>query len=248
LVPPEERMTEMPVKGSKVSIQNRILATLPKNKYEPLLSSLQPVSLSLNQVLYEAGEAIRHVYFPNGAMVSLVAIREDGGRSLEVGVVGDEGMLGAAAFLGNPVALNKAVVQLAGGAMRARVDVLKDAAEAGGPLHKMLHGYLHVALVQITRSAICNRFHNLGERLARWLLITHDHAKADTFPMTHEFISNLLGVRRVDVTKSASTLQREGLINYKRGAITVIDREGLEEASCNCYRIVRDEIDRLHGD
>lgn len=238
----------MPVKGTKVTIQNRILAALPEKKYKPLLDSLQPVSLSLNQVLYEEGEPIRHAYFPNDAMVSLVAVREDGERSLEVGVVGEEGMLGAAAFLGNPVALNRAVVQLAGGALRVRVDVLRGATEGGGPLHQLLHGYVQVAFVQITRSAICNRFHGLGERLARWFLITHDHAKADTFPMTHEFISHLLGVRRVDVTKSARILQQEGLIKYKRGAITVIDREGLEDASCNCYRIVREEIDRLHGD
>lgn len=234
-------------KGTQVLIQNKILASLPRNKYGPLLDSLQPVSLSLNQVLYEAGEAIRHAYFPNGAMVSLVAMREDGGRSLEVGVVGEEGILGAAAFLGNPVALTKAVVQLPGGALRVKIDELQAASEKGGPLHKLLHGYVQVALVQITRSAVCNRFHNLGERLARWLLITQDHAKADTFPMTHEFISNLLGVRRVDVTKSASILQRERLIEYKRGTVTVISREGLEEAACNCYRIVREEIDRLHS-
>jgi CRP-like cAMP-binding protein len=237
----------MPLKGKTVPIQNRILAALPKNRYKSLLASLQPVSLSLNQIVYEAGESIRHAYFPNGAMVSLVAVREDGGRSLEVGVVGEEGMLGAAAFLGNPVALNKAVVQLAGDALRVKVDDLQTATEGGGTLHKLLHGYVQVAFVQITRSAICNRFHNLGQRFARWLLITHDHAKSDTFPMTHEFISHLLGVRRVDVTQSARILQRKGLINYKRGNITVIDRQGLEDTSCNCYRIVRDEIERFHG-
>jgi CRP-like cAMP-binding protein len=128
-----------------------------------------------------------------------------------------------------------------------RVDVLRDAVSGGGPLHKLLHGYTQVVLTQITRSAVCNRFHNLRERLARWLLITHDHAKSDTFPMTHEFMSNLLGVRRVDVTKAANALQKAGLVSYHRGQMTVIDRQEMEAASCNCYRIVRDEIDRLHG-
>jgi CRP-like cAMP-binding protein len=230
----------------RVPIQNRILSALPTKKYKDLLSNLQPVSLNLSQVLYDAGDPVRYVYFPNNAMISLVAIREDGGRSVEVGVVGEEGMLGTSAFLGNPVAHNKALVQLAGSALRVRVDVLREAVEGGGRLHTLLHGYTQVVLTQITRSAVCNRFHNLRERLARWLLITHDHAKSDTFPMTHEFMSHLLGARRVDVTKSATALQKAKLVSYHRGKVTVVDRQGLEEASCNCYRIVRDEIARLH--
>lgn len=232
----------------RVPIQNRILSALPTKKYKDLLSNLQPVFLNLSQVLYDAGDPVRYVYFPNSAMISLIAIREDGGRSVEVGVVGEEGMLGTSAFLGNPVAHNKALVQLAGSALRVRVDVLREAVEGGGPLHSLLHGYTQVVLTQITRSAVCNRFHNLRERLARWLLITHDHAKSDTFPMTHEFMSHLLGARRVDVTKSANALQKADLVSYHRGQVTVVDRQGLEEASCNCYRIVREEIDRLHAD
>lgn len=157
----------------RAPIQNRILAALPTKKYKDLLSNLQPVSLNLSQVLYDAGEPIRYVYFPNSAMISLIAIREDGGRSLEVGVVGEEGMLGTSALLGNPVAHSKALVQLAGGALRVKVDVLREAVESGGTLHKLLHGYTQVVLMQLTRSAVCNRFHKLGERLARWLLITH---------------------------------------------------------------------------
>lgn len=237
----------MPRTEQSAPIQNRILASLPSKKYKDLLSNLQSVSLSLSQVLYEAGEPIRHVYFPNSAMISLVAVREGGGRSVEVGVVGEEGMLGTSAFLGNPVAHNKALVQLEGTALRARVDVLRDAVEGGGHLHTLLHGYTQVLLTQITRSAVCNRFHNLRERLARWLLITQDHARSDTFPMTHEFLSHLLGGRRVDVTKAANALQKRGLVRYQRGSMTVIDREELENASCQCYKIVRDEIDRLHS-
>lgn len=236
----------MPFTSPRIPIQNRILAALPTRKYKGLLSKLQPVFLELSQVLYDAGEPVPYVYFPNSAMISLVAIREDGGRSVEVGVVGEEGMLGTSAFLGNPVAHNKALVQLAGSALRVRVDVLRDAVEGGGLLHKLLHGYTQVLITQITRSAVCNRFHNLQERLARWLLITHDHAKSDTFPMTHEFMSHLLGARRVDVTKAANALQKAEIVSYNRGQITVSDRKELEAASCNCYRIVRDEIDRLH--
>lgn len=238
----------MPLAAPRIPIQNQILAALPTKKYKDLLSSLQPVSLSLNQVLYEAGEPVRHVYFPNSAMISMIAFREDGARSLEVGVIGNEGMVGTSAFLGGHTALNQALVQLAGSALRVRVDVLRDAVEGGGPLHKLLHGYAHVALTQATRSAVCNRFHNLEQRLARWLLITHDHAKSDTFPMTHQFMATLLGARRVDVTMAAKALLKAGLISYHRGRMTVINRQGLEDASCDCYRIVRDEIDRLHGD
>jgi CRP-like cAMP-binding protein len=232
----------------RVPIQNRILAALPKSKYKHFLSSLQPVSLSLSQVLYDAGEPVRYVYFPNDAMISLIATREDSKMAVEVGVVGGEGMLGTFAFLGGRNAPNKALVQLAGTALRAKVDALMEAAESGGTLHKMLHGYTQIVLTQVTRSAVCNRFHNMEQRLARWLLITRDHAKADTFPMTHEFLSNLLGTRRSDVTKAAGTLQKVGLISYRRGRLTVTDHQGLEAASCSCYRIVRGEIDRFYGD
>lgn len=238
----------MPLGQSRGSIQNRILAALPSRQYKDFLSNLQSVSLKLSQVLYEAGEPIRHVYFPNSAMISLVATREGGSRTVEVGVVGAEGMLGTPAFLGNPVALNKALVQLAGTALRVRVKVLQDAVEGGGLLHELLHGYTQVLLVQITRSAVCNRFHDLRQRLARWLLITHDHAKLDSFPMTHEFLSGMLGSRRTDVTKAANALQKQGLVSYHRGKITVINRKGLELASCQCYEIVRGEIDRLKQD
>jgi len=238
----------MPLAPYRGSIQNRILASLPSKQYKDFLSNLQSVSLRLNQVIYEAGEPIRHVYFPNGAMISLVATREGGSRTVEVGVVGEEGMLGTTAFLGNPVALNKALVQLAGAALRVRVKVLQDEVEGGGLLHELLHGYTQVMLVQITRSAVCNRFHDLRQRLARWLLITHDHAKSDSFPMTHEFLSSLLGSRRTDVSKAANTLQKQGLVSYHRGSITVISRKQLEVVSCQCYEIVRREIDRLQGD
>lgn len=236
----------MSLSSTQMPIQNRILAALPTPKYKDLLARLQPVFLELSQVLYDPGEPVSYIYFPNSAMISLVAVREGGGRSVEVGVVGEEGMLGTSAFLGNPIAHNQALVQLAGSALRVRVEVLREAVERGGLLHKLLHGYTQVLLTQITRSAVCNRFHNLRKRLARWLLITHDHAKSDTFPMTHEFMSHLLGARRVDVTKAANALQKAELISYNRGQITVSDRTELEAASCDCYRIVRDEIDRLH--
>lgn len=126
--------------------------------------------------------------------------------------------------------------------------MLQDAVEGGGLLHELLHGYTQVVLVQITRSAVCNRFHNLRQRLARWLLITHDHAKSDSFPMTHEFLSSLLGSRRTDVSKAANALQKLGLVSYHRGSMTVVNRKGLELASCQCYNIVKGEIDRLQGD
>jgi CRP-like cAMP-binding protein len=236
----------MPLAQARPSIQNRIVASLPSKQYKEFLSNLQSVSLRLNQVIYEAGEPIRHVYFPNGAMISLVAAREGGTRTVEVGVIGEEGMLGTTAFLGNPVALNKALVQLAGTALRVRIKVLQNAVEGGGLLHELLHGYTQVVLVQITRSAVCNRFHSLRQRLARWLLITHDNAKSNSFPMTQEFLSSLLGSRRSDVSKAANALQKQGLVSYHRGSLTVINRKELEVASCPCYKIVRGEIDRLH--
>ena len=228
-------------------VENQILAALPKKKYGQLLSNLELVPLSLNQVLHQPGRAIRHVYFTNEGMVSLLASRDGNSKSVEVGVSGNEGVVGLNAFLGDDVAQHRAVVQLEGSAMRIPVELFKEAAGRPGPLQDMLHRYAQTLLIQVSRATFCNCFHKVDARLARWLLITQDYACSDQFPMTHEFIAHMLGARRSGVTISAVALKKENLIRYSRGTITVLDRERLEATSCDCYQFIKDARVRLLG-
>jgi CRP-like cAMP-binding protein len=225
---------------------NRLLAALPKREYERLRPVLEQVEMPFAEVLYEPGERIRHVYFPNDSIVSLLAEVADR-STLEVGIVGNEGLAGIPVFMGVRASQHRAIIQGEGTAMRMKASVMREESGRAGSLHDLLHLYTHSLLTQLTRSAACNRFHMVDARLARWLLMTGDRQGRDEFRLTQDFISNMLGVRREGVSKAAGVLQQDGLINYSRGRIKILDRAGLEAVSCDCYGIIRDESDRYLG-
>jgi CRP-like cAMP-binding protein len=220
---------------------NRLLAMLPKGEYERLLPSLKTVSLELGEILYEPGDPIRYVYFPNDSIISLISKLE--ASSLEVGMIGNEGMAGLAVFLGVNSSSTLALVQGAGTAMRMSSAAVRREADLHGDLHYLLHRYSHSLLIQISQSSACNRFHLIDARLARWLLMTSDRLGAEQFPLTQSFLSTMLGVRREGVSKAAGTLRASKLIRYSRGQITILSRRRLEARSCPCYAIVKAETD-----
>ncbi len=221
---------------------NRLLATLPKNEYERLLPKLKTVSLVLGEALYEPGDVIKYVYFPNDSIISLIS-KLSATSLLEVGMVGNEGMAGLAVFMGVNSSSTRALVQGAGTAMRMSSAAVRTEANRLGSLHHLLHRYSHSLLAQVSQSSACNRFHVVDARLARWLLMTNDRLAAEEFPLTQEFLSNMLGVRREGVSKAARTLQAGKLIHYSRGVITILNRRGLEAKSCECYAIIKAETD-----
>src|ERR1041385_9541701 len=221
---------------------NRLLATLPKNEYKRLLPKLKTVNLVLGQVLYEPGAAIRSVYFPNDSIISLISELSENSL-LEVGMVGNEGMVGLAVFMGVNSSSTRALVQGAGTAMRMSSAAVRTEASQPGNFHHLLHRYSHSLLTQVSQSSACNRFHFVDARLARWLLMTKDRLGVEEFPLTQEFLANMLGVRREGVSKAAGALQSGKLIRYSRGLITILNRRGLEAKSCPCYRIIKAETD-----
>lgn len=223
-------------------IANSLLAAIPRKDYQLLLPGLEPVALTYGEVLYEPGETIRHVYFPDSALVSLLTLA-DGHLALEVGLIGREGMVGISLVLGHNVSPVRALVQGSGMVMRMTVAHFRKAFRLSLPLQRELYRYTYALMAQISQTAACNRFHVVEARLARWLLMTHDRVKSDKFHLTHEFLGHMLGVRRVGVTKAAQTLQRHKLISYSRGDITILDRTGLEAAACQCYEVVKDMHD-----
>jgi len=224
---------------NRVPVTNRLLAALPRKDYQRLLAGLDPVNLTFGKVLYEPGEQIRHVYFPNDSLVSLLTLA-DGHLALEVGMVGHEGMVGTPMTLGFNISSVRALVQGSGTAMRMTSARFRKEFRKCPPLQRAVYRYLHVLMAQITQTAACNRFHVVEARLARWLLMTRDRVRANRFHLTQEFPAHMLGVRRVGVTKAASALQQRKLIHYSRGEIRILDGKGLEAASCKCYQIVRD--------
>jgi CRP-like cAMP-binding protein len=230
----------------RAPVANRLLAALPVKEYQRLLPELEQVTMPFAEVLYEPGERIRHVYFPNDSIVSLLAEVADR-STLEVSIVGNEGVAGISVFMGVDASRHRAIVQGFGTAMRLRASVLRKESERTGALHRLLHLYVHSLLTQVSQSAVCNRFHVVDARLARWLLMTGDRLGANEFRLTQDFISNMLGVRREGVTKAAGVLQKNELINYSRGRIKILDRAGLEEVSCECYGIIKDESDSYLG-
>jgi len=221
---------------------NRLLATLPKNEYKRLSPRLKTVSLVLGEVLYEPGDAIKYVYFPNDSIISLIAKLSETSL-LEVGMVGNEGMAGLAVFMGVNSSSTRALVQGAGTAMRMSSAAVRTEASQLGNFHHLLHRYSHSLLTQVSQSSACNRFHFVDARLARWLLMTKDRLGVEEFPLTQEFLSNMLGVRREGVSKAAGALQSGKLIRYSRGVITILNRGGLEAKSCKCYAIIKAETD-----
>ena len=221
---------------------NRLLATLPKNEYKRLLPNLKTVNLVLGEELYQPGEAIKYVYFPNDSIISLISELSETSW-LEVGMVGNEGMAGLPVFMGVSSSSTHALVQGSGTAMRmSSVSVRKEANRLGS-LHRLLHRYSHSLLTQVSQSSACNRFHLVNARLARWLLMTNDRLGVEEFPLTQEFLSSMLGVRREGVSKAAGALQAASLIHYSRGMITLLDRRGLVAQSCDCYTIIKAETD-----
>jgi len=221
-------------------IANRLLAALPKKDYQALQRHLEEVPLVFEEILYQPNVLISDVYFPNSGIVSLLAA-VNGHATLEVGLVGQEGMLGLAVFMGVNSSQNRAVVQGAGSAMRMKATAFRKECNNGGVLPLLLRRYSHSLVTQITQSAVCNQFHSVDARLARWLLMTHDRMGDDEFQITQEFLSNMLGVRREGVSRAAGDLQKRKLIGYSRGRLKVLDRVGLEAVSCGCYEIINDE-------
>lgn len=228
----------MPV-AKKTTAANCLLAALPRKDQRQLIDAMEQVVLTYGEVLYETGERIKHVYFPNDSLVSLLTL-VDRHQALEVGLVGREGMVGIPLALEIGISPVRALVQGSGTAMRMNAAAFINQLRQSHALKRELHRYTYGLMTQITQTAACNRFHVIEARLARWLLMTHDRVQSSSFRLTQEFLSQMLGVRRVGVTKAARTLQRDGLIGYSRGTIAILDRKGLEAACCSCYEIVRD--------
>jgi CRP-like cAMP-binding protein len=220
------------------AIANSLLATLSREDYRSLLDALEPVMLTVGQVLYEPGDRIRHVYFPSDAHVSLRVVMLDR-KALEVGLVGQEGVVGIALVLGAETSSVRVLVQGAGGALRMKAADFRAALDRCLPLQRELYRYAYAKLTQARQTAACNRFHEVQARLAGWLLLTRDRVREDQFHVTHELLGETLGVRRSGVSNAAAALQRRKLISYRRGDIRILDRKGLQAASCGCYEIVR---------
>ncbi|MCQ0168324.1 Crp/Fnr family transcriptional regulator [Pseudomonas sp. S12(2018)] len=224
--------------------QNHLLAALPDPVRERLLPHLEQVALPLGKVIYEPGDRLTHVYFPTDAIVSLLYVMENG-ASAEICVVGNEGLVGIAVFMGGESTSNRAVVQSAGLACRLPGQRLKDEFDRHGELLLLMLRYTQSLITQMAQTAVCNRHHSIDQQLCRWLLLSLDRLTGNELNMTQELIANMLGVRREGVTDAAGKLQRLGVIEYSRGHIKVLDRPQLERLSCECYAVVRSETQRL---
>jgi len=229
---------------ARVAIQNHLLAALPDRDFARLRGSLKQVSLGLGEVIYESGEQIEHIYFPIDSVISLLYTTEEGATA-EMGLAGNDGFVGLALLLGGNTTPNRAVAQIAGECWRIRAGIVRDEFTRGGALQALVMHYIHAFITQVSQTAVCNRLHSVEKRLCRWLLLCHDRTFSNDLWMTQEFIANMLGGRRESVTVAAGRLQDLGWIRYARGRITILDRNGLEGAVCECYRTVKNEADRL---
>jgi len=224
--------------------ENRLLSMLPDLDRERLLPHLERVELPLGKVLYESGSRLSHVYFPTTSIVSLLSLTQDG-ASAEIAVVGSEGVVGIALFMGGGSTTSRAIVQSGGEALRLRPSLIMDEFNRGGAVMHLLLRYTQALITQTAQTAVCNRHHSLDQQLCRWMLLSLDRLQTNEIVMTQELIANMLGVRREGVTGAAGKLQKAGLISYKRGKINIIDRGGLEKRTCECYAVVKNEYDRL---
>lgn len=224
--------------ANRPAAENLVLAAMPRQAYQRMLTGLEPVQLTYGQVLYEPAGQIGHVYFPVNCLVSLLT-EVDQNRTLEVGMVGNEGMVGMPMVLGIGISAVRALVQGSGTALRMTAARFRTEFKQNLSLQRALFHYTHLLMAQVSQTAACNRFHKAEARLARWLLMTGDRLQSDEFRLTHEFLAHMLGVRRVGVTKAASILERKKLIDYSRGNIRILDHKRLEAAACICYRIVK---------
>lgn len=224
--------------------QNQIVAALPDAEWRRWQPQLERIALPLGKVLYESGRTLSHVYFPTTAIVSLLYVMEDG-ASAEIAVVGREGVVGISLFMGGGSTPSRGVVQSAGEGFRLPAGVIKEEFGRSGPVMHLLLRYTQALITQMAQTAVCNRHHSLDRQLCRWLLLSLDRLTGDELVMTQELIANMLGVRREGVTEAALSLQKDGLISYARGRISVLDRPGLERRSCECYAVVKKEYDRL---
>ena len=231
---------------SVVPVRNHLLAGLPAHELAPLIAASARTTLSVGQVLAEPNEPVECVYFPTGAVISVITATGEG-PALATGMIGDDAMLGALLVLGTEQWPNRAIVQNTGQALCVAATDFRDGLGKSPELQRTLERYLYMLIVQLGQTAACNRFHRIERRLARWLLMTHDRAPADELTITHECLANMLGVRRVGVTMAASALQDRGLIRCQRGSLTIVDRHGLEAAACGCYAADRDTRARAMG-
>ncbi len=228
------------------ALKNYLLAALPEDDFVRIKFNLEFVYFKLGEVLYESGDKMDYVYFPTTAFISMLYIMENGATA-EIGVVGNDGLVGIALFMGDDTTTSRMIIQGAGAAFRMKAKDLKAEFALGGMFQCLLLRYTQALLTQISQTAVCNRLHSTEQRLCRWLLISHDRLNSDKLAMTHEFISIMLGVRRESVTLATKKLKEKKLIKNGRGTIKIVDRLGLEETVCECYKVVNNEHNRLLG-
>ena len=230
-------------KLSLISTKNEILNALPEEDFARLSPHLEPVDLPSGRFLYQSLQPITHVYFPNYAVASIVA-NTSGGRSTEVGIIGGEGAVGIDVLMSVDSSPNECMIQIPGDGLRLLTAVVREEFKLGGSVHVSLLRFIHKLMIQISQTTLCNRLHPIEERLSRWLLMSHDRVDGDNISLTQEFLATMLGVNRPSVSIAAGILQTKGFIKYSRGHITIINRKGLEELTCECYRIVKNEYNR----
>jgi CRP-like cAMP-binding protein len=224
---------------------NRLLASLPPAERDRLIARMEPVALNATQLIYDANQPITDVYFPLSSLISLLVVMEEGG-AVEVGTAGNEGMVGLPVFLGARSTPGRALVQVGGDAVRMPAETfIQEVLAVDGPLYRLLHRYTQALFVEATQGAACNRLHPREERFCRWMLMTHDRVGRNSFPLREEFIAQMLGVSRANVSVVIATTEKAGLISYEGGTMTILDRAGLEAGSCECYRVVRAEFERV---
>jgi CRP-like cAMP-binding protein len=238
--------TERPEQVESIRPRNLILARMPEDVYKNVARFLVPIDLPLGMLLSTPNESIDYIYFPVSGLISVDALT-DGGESVEVGVIGREGLAGVSGLLNHRQMSHSVIMQGPGSGLRCRTGVVRDEFLKGGPFAQLIHSFLYMQMVQMAQSVLCNRLHPVEARMARWLLTAADRTQSETLQLTQEFLAQMLGSRRSTVTVAAGQLQREGLIDYTRGKINIVNRPGLESRACECYQIVRGTYDRLIG-